>query len=114
MGSNPNRRSGRTGAETRIDGVLTDPRVAYLVHEDRVVRKPGFPGHSLLRVDINLNMSCEQVTKIRRLEEPLKHDMHMTEYHGLAEAFWDRSQSAKRTLMRCGARGRGQRRSFCC
>ena len=51
--------------------------------------KPGLPGHSLLRVDINLNMACQQVTKIRRLEEPLKHDMQLTEYRGLAQAYWD-------------------------
>ena len=60
-----------------------------LVQEDRVVRKPGLLGHSLLQVDINLNVACQQVAKIRRLEEPLKHDMQLTEYCGLAEAFWD-------------------------
>ena len=45
------------GAETRIDGILTDPRVASLVHEERVIKKPGLPGHSLLRVSISLDMA---------------------------------------------------------
>ena len=80
---------GGKGAETRIDGVPTEPRVASLVHDDRVVRKLGLPGHLLLQVDIDLSMACQQVTKIRRLEEPLKHNMQLTEHRALARAFLD-------------------------
>ena len=78
---------GGTGAETRTDVVPTDPWVALLVQEGRVVRKQGLPRHSLLRVDMLMNGACHQVTKIRRLEEPLKPDMRLTEYRGPAQAF---------------------------
>ena len=48
---------GGSGTETRIDGILTDPRVASLVQDEMVIKKPGLPGHSLLRVDISLDIS---------------------------------------------------------
>ena len=80
---------GGSGTETRIDGILTDPRVASLVHEERVIKKPGLPGHSLLRVSISLDMANQKVTKIRSLEDPEEHNMHTEERQRLASIFWD-------------------------
>ena len=73
--------------ETRSDGILTDPRVALLVHDERVVKKPRLLGHSLVRVDINLDMACQRVTKIRRLGGPMEHNMQPEERQRLALAF---------------------------
>ena len=39
---------GGSGTETPIDGIVIDPRVASLVQEERAIKKPGLPGHSLL------------------------------------------------------------------
>ena len=80
---------GGSGAETRIDGILTDPRVASLVHEERVIKEPGLPGHSLLRVSISLDMANQKVTKIRNLQVPEEHSMHTEERQRLASIFWD-------------------------
>ena len=80
---------GGSGTETRIDGLLTDPRVASLVQNERVITKAGLPGHSLLRIDISLDMANQKVTKIRSLEDPEEHNMHMEERQRLASIFWD-------------------------
>ena len=80
---------GSSGTETRIDDMLTNPRVASLVQDERVIKKPGLPGHSLLRVDISLDMANRKVTKIRSLEDPEEHNMHTEERQRLAAVFWD-------------------------
>ena len=59
-----------TGARTRIDGIFTDPRVAPMVQEERVVPKRWPPGHDLLSVTIALYMACQQVTKTCKIEDP--------------------------------------------
>ena len=78
---------GSSGTETRIDGILTDPRVASPVQDERVIKKPRLPGHSLLRVDISLDMANQKVTKIRSLEDPEEHNMHTKERQRQASVF---------------------------
>ena len=80
---------GGSGTETRIHGILTHPRVASPVQDERVIRKPRLPGHSLLRIDIGLDMANQKVTKIRSLEDPEEHNMHTKERQRLASTFWD-------------------------
>ena len=80
---------GGSGTETRIDGILIDPRVASLVQYERVIKKPRLPGHSLLRKDISLDMANQKVTKIRSVEDPEEHNMHTEERQRLASVFWD-------------------------
>ena len=110
---------GGSGAEIRIDGILTDPRVASLVHEERVIKKPGLPGHSLLRVSISLDMANQKVTKIRNLEDPEEHNMHTEERQRLASIFRTvcadpgKRRYAPRTSTECGTRGHGRRKNFC-
>ena len=59
------------------------------MQDERVIKKPGLPGHSLLRVDISLDMANQKVTKIRSLEDPEEHNMHAEERQRLASVFWD-------------------------
>ena len=80
--------NGGSGTETRIDGIMMDPSWASLVLDERVVKKLGLPGHSVLQVDITLDMACQRVTKVRRLEEPPERNMQPEEHHKLALAFW--------------------------
>ena len=91
---------GAAGAATRIDGVLVDPRVASLILKDAVIRKPGLPAHSLLHVDVDIDMACQAVTKIRRLEEPTEHGASMQEQEALAAALWNSVGRPWRTAAR--------------
>ena len=54
---------GGSGTETRIYGILTNPRVVSLVQDERVIKKRGLPGHSILRIDISLDMANQKVTR---------------------------------------------------
>ena len=84
---NPTYQAG-TGARTQIDGIFTDPRVAAMVKEERVVPKPELPGHDLLRVIIALDMAFQRVTKIRKMEDPQDRNLPPQEQHDLANMFW--------------------------
>ena len=59
-------------------------------------------GHSLLRVDISLDMANQKVTKIRSLEDPEEHNMHTEERQRLASVFWDCEQTLESGHMRRG------------
>ena len=107
------------GAQTRIDGIFMDPKVAALVHEERVVPKPALPGHDVLRVSIALNMACQQVTKIRKTEDPQtatsRHKSSMTWRTCSRADCIARGEMlyVHRTQMPCGAPRPRRPKSFC-
>ena len=108
-----------TGARTRIDGILMDPRVATLVQQERVVHRPGLPGHDLLSVIIALDMACQQVAKIRKIKDPTDaatRHRSSTTWHpcsGVVCTGRGEPSCSRRTPMPCGAPGPGRLKSFC-
>ena len=68
--------------------MFMDPRVAALAQEERVVPKLRLPGHNLLSVRIALDMACQQVTKIRKIEDPQTAASQPREQHDLVNMCW--------------------------
>ena len=77
---------------TRIDGILLDPKLASAVTEDGVWAVPGLPGHSKLSIDLDVNTMAQQVTKIKKLQDPPESSMNPEEQSELALAMWGRLQ----------------------
>ena len=84
---------GGSGTETRIDGILMDPRVALWVQYEAAIKKAGVPGHSLLRVTLNLDMACPKVLKIGHLEAPPEQPLlGQQKRQEMAQALWKGAQ----------------------
>ena len=75
---------------TRIDGILLDPKLALAITKDGVRAVPGLPSHSKLSINLEVNTMAQQVTKIRKMQDPPEFSMNIQEQSKLALAMWGR------------------------
>ena len=61
---------------TRIDGIMADPSLFTAVTAAAVTTIAGLPGHSLLKLTLGMDTTTQQVTKLRKVLDPLETSMH--------------------------------------
>ena len=72
---------------TRIGGIVTDPRLFSVVTMTEVTPIP-VPGHSKLGAMLDLDMTAQNVTKLRKLRDPPQTSMHPDRQAHLAQGMW--------------------------
>ena len=74
----------------RIDGIVLDPKLVSAVTKGGVWAVPGVPSHSKLSIDLDVNTVAQQVTNIKKMQNPPESNMNPEEQSKLALAMWER------------------------